>query len=201
MLNEMNICTLYKDSVRRRIPFNLSLIEERHLYTEDSMRLTLLHYAVMYSDLQMVTFLLEKGVSPNIEGTSLKRTPLFFSSDPDISVLLITEGAEVNYLDTDKNAPLHCIIERFSCEQGEKDTTLFFKNIKTLLWNDADPSIKNDGNVSVKDLYHLIFPEDKINEDEDIEVKEVMKNADDELSDLSESGGSMYSSVESLEEN
>jgi ankyrin repeat protein len=199
IINEMNICTLYKDSVKRQIPFDLSTIQERHHYVTDSNLMTLIHYAVLYRDIRTVTFLLDKDVSPNIKGTSLNRTPLFFSTDPDISVLLITQGATVNETDNEGNTPLHCAIERFM--NNTDDISLFFKNIKILLWNGADPSIKNDENVSPRDMYDRIFVNEQ-NDGEDTEVKEMMKKGDDELSDIteiSEVSSNLWSSVESLE--
>lgn len=80
---------------------NLSLLKKmieknpEFLYSKNHSRRTLLHQAVMISDLNMCIFLLNKGILPNIED-NFKETPLFFAvrnNDEDIVSILLDYGA------------------------------------------------------------------------------------------------------------
>jgi len=204
MSENIHICEIYKNCIKNRLQFNLDIldIEDRQLASVDTHLLSLLHYAVIFKDIVFVQYLLEKNIDVNMPGTIMKRTPLFFSSDPDITILLISYGADVNLVDNDLNTPLHCVIERFLNEEEEKrDILCFSKNIKALLWNGSNPSTTNSTEISSKDLYYKIFPNEN-NDGEDEEVKEMMRYSDEDLQSDSESSvrdSDMISSVESLE--
>ena len=204
----IHICALYKDCIHRSIPFDTSLVTDHNIHSVDASLLTLLHYAVMNRDISLVQFILEKNISVDLHGM-LSRTPLFFSSDPDISTLLITNGANINHVDNEGNTPLHCVFERFMNqiqdeygEEGEdngKDFSLFYKNVKVFLWNGANPFSLNHQQVSPKDLYKTLFP-NELNDGEDDEIKEMICGADDIRSDVtSDRQSDLFSSVESLD--
>ncbi|MCR9141063.1 MAG: ankyrin repeat domain-containing protein [bacterium] len=78
----------------------------------DSMRrqdpcLPLLHFAALFSELEMAKDALANGADPNAVvkknyivrwGGPTGMTPLFFASDPDMAKLLIQKGADVNFV-------------------------------------------------------------------------------------------------------
>lgn len=216
IIQGIHICSLYKDCIQRSIPFDISLVTDHNIQSFDSSLLTLLHYAVMFRDISLVQFIsermLEKNISVDVHGI-MSRTPLFFSSDPDVSILLITNGADVNHTDNEGNTPLHCVFERFinqlQDEEGEErencDFSLFYKNVKVFLWNGASPLSLNQQQVSPKDLYKTLFP-NELNDGEDDEIREMMNADSNELSDISDitdmtsdRQSDLFSSVESLD--
>lgn len=217
IIQGIHICSVYKDCIHRSIPFDTSLVTENNIHSVDSGLLSLLHYAVINRDICLVQFILErmleKNISVDVHGI-LSRTPLFFSSDPDISTLLITNGANINHTDNEGNTALHCLFERFmnqlqdeygeEGEDGGKDFSLFYKNVKVFLWNGANPFSLNHQQVSPKDLYKTLFP-NELNDGEDDEIKEMMSASDwNELGDIrsditSDRQSDLFSSVESLD--
>ncbi len=176
----LHICTLYKQHRQNRLSF-LNVLQEicennpQSLQSLDSHLLSIMHYAVHYNDIETVCFILEKQTSlVNIEGV-LRRTPLFFSTDKDMTALLVANGGNLDHVDEEGNLSFHCLLERCSLE------TISYQidHIKLYIWNGVNACYRNNGLVSVKDLYHHIFPEERENDGEDEEIRDYMKTTND----------------------
>jgi len=197
-MNENNICYLYKNCIYNNLFFDVRMVTRENIMYTDCHLLSIVNYSVIYRDIRVLQHLIDIDKSVvNMIGTKLERTPLFFSTDPDITTILIANGSDVNKVDKELNTPLHCILEKYI--NSTEGLDMINENIKVFIWNGLNLTHFNSGNVSCKDLYHKMFPEENVNDGEDSYIKECMKE-DIDLSDDGRSDGrsDINSSIESL---
>lgn len=136
---------------------------------------TLLHVAVRNNFTQLAQFLLAKQYVDVNSTDDDDRTALSYCCDPDMATLLIQEGSDVNHQDIDESTPMHHMLTAMISEMV-KMTNLdiihaIVRTLHVLSWNGADPDIENKDDVTPRNLYHTVFPEHQIN-DEDGDLKE-----------------------------
>lgn len=143
---EEAISALYKKDLCKIEEF---LKQSDILEAKDKYGRTLLFYAIIKSQTELVRLIVSKNANINIKD-KVGWTPLHYAVDAnelDICKILIKAGADVHAKDSYGNN----IISRATfASKGEGDI------IKLLLSHGSDPNLKNDYGVSALDLANLI---------------------------------------------
>lgn len=136
---------------------------------------TLLHRAVELHAVKLVEYLLARE-DVDVDATDdQERTALSYSVDADISTLLIQAGADVNHSDMEDNTVMHHLLRALlaALAGGSPfDCVLsIVRALHVLCWNGADPDLPNEDQVTCRQLYHSVFPEGGLC-DEDTDLRE-----------------------------
>lgn len=141
---------------------------------------TILHEAVRKNCVPLCTFLVDYGYADVNGLDDDDRTALSYCVDPDLCTMLIQAGADVNHVDIEENSAMHHLLTELV---GEMASFANFDRIHSIVrtlhvlsWNGADPDLENSEDVSCRELYHRVFPETTVN-DEDPDLREFFASA------------------------
>lgn len=155
---------------------------------------TLIHEAVDKNYVRLAEYLLSYGYCDVNATDDDERTPLSYCTDPDLATLLIQAGAEVNHTDLEENTCMHhlltSLVEEMTKLSNIDKIHSIVRSLHVLSWNGADPDLANDDDVTCRELYHAVFPEANVN-DEDPDLREFFSSPSSLCSSSSSYSGDM----------
>lgn len=119
------------------------------------------HFVAAYSSPEVLAFFISKGLDIN-ERTSNQLTPLHYATvynNIENLKILILAGANINAQDNEGKTALH-----WAVEEGMAMSTDHIPCAEILLYNGADPKIKNNGGLNPRECLYTggCHPEDRI---------------------------------------
>jgi hypothetical protein len=160
---------------------------------------TLIHEAVEKNYIKLAEYLIGYGYCDVNATDDDERTPLSYCTDPDLATLLIQAGAEVNHTDLEENTCMHhlltSLVEEMTKLSNIDKIHSIVRTLHVLSWNGADPDMSNDDDVTCREMYHAVFPEENVN-DEDPDLREFFASRDATSSSYSYSSSSALGDME-----
>lgn len=165
---------LLLDPVTYRVLENEEIMQADIMYLIIVISDTLLHDAVQKQYSKLVDFLITIGMDVDAVDDD-ERTALSYACDADIASLLISAGADVNHQDIEDKTAMHRLLEELVKEMTTMSNVerlhSIVRTLHVLSWNGADPDLENEEDVSCRELYHAVFPEEQLG-DEDQELRQ-----------------------------